>query len=64
MIERWQPWIRDAVDMMDGDGTFRHWKWPGAMADQPAVDMDIYRLVRSEWVRLRNEEMQRRGAKH
>ena len=43
--------------LLDGDGTFRHWKYAGAYADQPWIDMQIYRVIRGKWVELKNKEM-------
>jgi len=43
--------------MMDGKGTQRHWKYPGGYAEQPAVDIIIYRVIRGRWVELVNEQM-------
>lgn len=44
--------------MIDGKGTQRHWKYQGAYADQPAVDLVIYRVIRSRWVELVNEKIE------
>ena len=57
MQEAWRPWVVECVDMIDGKGTQRHWKYPGAYADQPAVDLVIYRVIRSRWVELVNEKI-------
>lgn len=46
--------------MMDGDGTMRHLKFPGSYSEQPALDIEIYRIIRGEWNRLRNEDMKAR----
>lgn len=46
---------------LDGDGAFRHWKYPGAYADQPAHDVQIYQIIRGRWCELRNREMSQRG---
>jgi hypothetical protein len=54
----WGPWVAECIDMMDGKGTQRHWKYPGAYADQPAVDLLVYRVIRSRWVELVNEKME------
>jgi hypothetical protein len=53
----WGPWVAECVDMMDGKGTQRHWKYEGAYGDQPALDVDIYRIIRGTWVDLVNEKM-------
>lgn len=58
MQEAWRPWVVECVDMIDGKGTQRHWKYPGAYADQPAVDLVIYRVIRSRWVELVNEKIE------
>lgn len=61
LMADWSPWIQTAVDLLDGDGTFRHWPYPGARSDQPEFDLDVYRLIRNRWNELRNEDM-RHGA--
>ena len=43
--------------MLDGDGTQRHWKYPGAYSDQPAQDVLIYRVIRSRWCELTSDKM-------
>jgi hypothetical protein len=53
----WSPWVVELVGFLDGKGTQRHWKYRGAYADQPALDMAIYRIIRGRWVELRNEDM-------
>lgn len=50
----WGPWVAECADMMDGKGTQRHWKYPGAYADQPARHTMIYRVIRGRWVELVN----------
>lgn len=57
LYDRWAYWVVDCVQLLDGDGTFRHWKYSGAYADQPWIDLQIYRIVRCKWVELRNNEM-------
>jgi hypothetical protein len=47
--------------MMDGDGTFRHFKRRGSFEDQPAQEIEIYRVIRGEWNHLRNESIQQRS---
>jgi len=44
--------------MIDGKGTQRHWKYEGGYADQPAIDIVIYRVIRSRWVEMVNERME------
>jgi len=58
MQEAWRPWVAECVDMMDGKGTQRHWKYQGGYADQPALDLVIYRVIRMRWVELVNERME------
>lgn len=53
----WRPWVMECVDMMDGKGTQRTWKYPGAYGDQPAIDVLIYRVIRGRWVELVNAEL-------
>lgn len=51
---KWGPWVTEALDMMDGDGAFAHLPRGGGRDEQLAYDMSVLRLVRAEWVRLRN----------
>lgn len=60
LIQRWGPWVQDCVSLLDGDGTFHHWKYAGAYADQPWIDLQIYQMIRKRWVELRNDEMNSR----
>jgi hypothetical protein len=50
--------------LLDGDGAFRHWKYRGAYADQPAVDLMVYRTVQLAWNEQRNEEQKQRMRRH
>lgn len=59
LMEKWVPFINDCILLLDGDGTFRHWKYAGALADQPYVDIVIYRIIQGKWVELRNEDMKK-----
>jgi len=56
-IREWGCWVDDCVSLMDGDGTYRHWKYNGAYADQPWIDLQIYKVIRKRWVELRNDDM-------
>jgi hypothetical protein len=58
-MQRWGPWVDEAVLLLDGDGTFRHWKYAGAYAEQPFLDIAIYRQVQARWNELTNEKMER-----
>jgi len=40
---------------MDGKGTQRRLAWPGSYKDQPAIDLQIDRIIRGRWVELVNE---------
>ena len=59
-MRAWSPWVSRCVDCMDGKGTMRHWPSTGVYDEEPARDVLIYRIIRSEWVRLTNEAMERR----
>ena len=58
-MQIWRDWVVEAVDMMDGDGTFRHFPCAGARRQQPAYDMEVLRVVRGKWCELRNDDMKR-----
>lgn len=49
---------------MDGDCTFRHWKWPGAYSEQPWIDIQIFNVIRAKWVELKNADMKNQGLAH
>ena len=55
------PWVDLATSLMDGDGAWSSLPWPGAMMEQPEIDMTILSIIRGRWNELRTEEM-RRGA--
>lgn len=57
----WQPWIRDCIRLLDGDGAFAHFMYAGGLADQPAFDMHIYDIIRRIWVTKKNAEMKPDG---
>lgn len=54
------PWVRDAIQLMDSDGAYAHYKYSGELADQPALTMDVLDIVRSRWCEMRNEEMEKK----
>lgn len=55
------PWVELATSLMDGDGAWLNLPWPGAMMEQPEIDMTILSIIRGRWNELRTEEI-RRGA--
>lgn len=56
--EKWAPFVYDCLMLLDSDGCFNKWKYQGAYADQPWIDIQIYQVIRSKWVQLRNEDME------
>jgi hypothetical protein len=44
--------------MMDDKGSYRILRYAGGLAEQPAVDMRVIDVVRSQWTELRNQEME------
>ena len=56
LMERWRPWVIECIDLLDGDGAFRHFPGPGSIRDQPAYDMDVLRIIRHRWVGLLNDK--------
>lgn len=58
LIDKWGVWVRDCTALLDGDGTFRHWKYKGARADQPYIDLIIYDVIRQKWAELKNAKVQ------
>lgn len=47
--------------MLDADGVYAHFIFPGDLPDQPDYDMKVYDVIRLQWVELRNEELKRNG---
>ncbi len=45
--------------LLDGDGAFRHWKYPGSYSEQPAFDMSVLRIVQRAFVKYKNDEVDR-----
>lgn len=54
------PWVQDCLRLMGAEGIYAHYKHPGELTDQPALDMDILDIVKSKWCELRNKEMERK----
>lgn len=54
-----QPWVELAAALMDGEGAWIGYPWPGAIMEQPDIDMTILSIIRSRWNELRSEEMKR-----
>jgi len=52
-------WVRDCLILLDGDGTFRHWKYPGSYLEQPAFDIHVYQIIKARYVELQNEKIER-----
>ncbi len=46
--------------LLDGDGAFRHWKYPGSYSEQPAFDMHVLTEIQGAFVKYKNDEMERR----
>jgi len=42
---------------MDGDGTFRRFRYDLPYNEYPMVDMLVYRVIRAKIVEIRNEEI-------
>jgi hypothetical protein len=59
-MERWVPWVNEALDMMDSEGAFVLLPYTGGLRAQPAFDMSVLRVVRAEWCRLLNEQTEAR----
>jgi len=57
LLRKWGRWVVECIMLLDGDGTFRHWKYPGAYNEQPWIDIQIFQVIRGKWVEMKNEEM-------
>jgi hypothetical protein len=63
MIKRWRYWINECVTfLLDGDGNFLRFKYPGSYGEQPKVHMSIYLTVRRRWVANENARIQKQMA--
>jgi len=47
--------------LLDGDGAYMHYMYGTALADEPALDMSIYDIIRMRWIELRNEDIKNSG---
>ena len=57
-MEDWACWVDECFDLMDGKCTQRHWKYPGSYEEQPAFDLDVYRVIRNKNVELINAKVE------
>jgi hypothetical protein len=46
--------------MIDSDGAYARLKYSGELGDQPALDMQIFDIVKSKWCEIRNAEMEKK----
>jgi hypothetical protein len=60
LIDAWAPWISEAKSLMGPELTFNGWKYAGGLADQPAVDIAIYRIIQGRMIELHNEDLERK----
>ena len=61
LIEKWLPWWINCTRLLDGDGAYAHYMYGTALANEPAIDMHIYDIIRMRWIDLRNEEIKSSG---
>jgi hypothetical protein len=54
------PWVQDCIRLMDSDGGYAHFKYPGSMGEQPFLAMDIFDVIRSKWCEMKNSEMEKK----
>ncbi len=57
LLQDWAQWVMETIEFMDGDGAMRRYKYGNNYSEQPALDVEIYRRIRGEWIRHRNEGM-------
>ena len=55
--------MQDCLRMLDGEGSYAHYRHPGSLSEQPALDMQIYDIIRSKWNECRNREMEQKWHK-
>lgn len=58
-MQEWGPWVIDCLRMLDAEGAYAHYFFAGALGDQPAIDMDLYDVIRGRWVELMNEQIKK-----
>lgn len=58
-MELFGPWVELATALMDGDGAWVGYPWPGSLMEQPDADMTILSVIRGRWNELRRKEMTR-----
>jgi hypothetical protein len=51
------PWVELATMLMDGDGAWTAYPWPGAPMEQPDGDMTILSAIRSRWNERRAKDI-------
>lgn len=61
-LRAFAPWVELATSLMDGEGAWTGYLWPGTLMEQPEFDMQVLTIIRGRWNEMRTEEM-RRGAK-
>ena len=58
MIKEWRPWVSECVTfLMDENGAIVRFKFPGSYGDQPKIDIDIYTIIKSTWVKCENRRI-------
>ncbi len=53
----WKPWIEECLVLLDGDGAYNTFPYPGTYRQQPGFDMEIHQCIRQEFNRLKNAKM-------
>ena len=59
LIKAWFPWVQDLIRLIDGDGTYAHYKSAGSLEDQPSFDMVIFDQIKMQWIVERNKDLKR-----
>lgn len=61
----WSPWVASYQRMADSFGAYRAYPITGGLYEQPAIDMEIFDIIKARWCELRNAEMKKSlGGKH
>lgn len=56
ILQKWHDWVVDWTRIMDGDSCYAHYKYPGNLSDQPAYDMQVFDIIRTQWITERNKK--------
>ena len=63
LIAKWEPWVLECIDyLIDAHGTFRRFKYDLPLNEQPFVDLQIYNLIRAQFIKLSQSKGKQDGS--